>query len=350
MILWLSSLVLLHYAQATTNILTVKRVTPSTVATPTGDPNFEVIRPFANQHLADAFTNPYLMCDEWGSPVKELGKPAIDPGPPATTGKPHVGWHPHRGFDLLSVIKEGRGSHADSLGNVEIVRPGGIQWMRSGSGIEHAEGGGNPKGAAKHGFQIWINLPSHLKMSVPKYGTVQPEDIPKEDNTRIGGAMIHYLAGLGTPMIQAASFQERKDFTIIDVELPRNSTQIITIPLHFERVIAYSYRNTCTVAGRIVQPQKAATLTIGAIEVDAVGEQPEDDSESSRVATVELEGGSNGCAILIFAAKPMLEPIAWRGPIVMNTQAEIQQAYRDLRSGNFLKKSVGYDYRKRALT
>ena len=79
------------------------------------------------------------------------------------------------------------------MGNVAIVKPGGIQWMRTASGVEHAEGGGNPKNANKHGFQLWINLPSKLKMTTPGYGTVQPEDIPEQTST--SGVKTRYIAG-----------------------------------------------------------------------------------------------------------------------------------------------------------
>jgi quercetin 2,3-dioxygenase len=333
--------------------LIVKQVTPSTKANPTGDPNFSVIRPFANRYLKDVFTNPFLMCDEWGEITKELGKPAIDPGPPKVTGKRHVGWHPHRGFDIVSVIKEGRGAHADSLGNVEIVRPGGIQWMRTGSGVEHAEGGGNPEGAAKHGFQLWINLPSKMKMNEPSYGTVQPENIPEVDHTSNNGGLVRYLAGA---YHKSASFPDREDFTIIDVEIPPNATEIVSIPIIFERVIIYVYRGEGTISGRKVRPQRAAVLSIGAVEVDATMSvddkyQPFEELDMfDDVATVELAAGKQGYAVMIFAAIPLKEPIAWRGPIVMNKDSEIQRAYRELQIGTFLKKRVNYNYQERALT
>ena len=331
-------------------ILVVSGITPSTKANPTGDPKFTVTRPFSNRYLSDVFSNPFLMADEWGDPVKILGKPAVDPGPPSVTGKRHVGWHPHRGFDIVSVIKEGRGAHADSMGNIEVVRPGGIQWMRTGSGVEHAEGGGSPVGAAKHGFQLWINLPSHMKMNDPSYGTVQPEHIPQEDNTNKRGGLVRYLAGAYK---NSASFPDRKDFSIIDVELPANATQIVSLPLQFEKVIIYAYRGRGKIAGQLVRPQNAAVLTVGAVEVEATAVMEDVEPQEfhfNDLATVELQAGGKGYAVLIFAAVPLAEPIAWRGPIVMNTDREIEEAYRELRSGSFLKKRVGYDYKKKALT
>ena len=86
--------------------------------------------------------------------------------------------HCHAGFDILTYMKEGRGSHADSLGNVAVVRPGGIQWMRTGSGIEHAEGGGNPEGINKHGFQIWVSADSFLKKNEEPFAMPPPASVP----------------------------------------------------------------------------------------------------------------------------------------------------------------------------
>jgi redox-sensitive bicupin YhaK (pirin superfamily) len=150
--------------------LKVKDVKKSKVDYPTGDKKFSVLEAFPSPFNAVEEVDPFLICHEWGKSQKKIGVPAIDPGKAKEKQEKHVGWHPHRGFDIVSYVKEGRGSHADSLGNVAVVRSGGIQWMRTASGIEHAEGGGNPKSANKHGFQLWINLPSHLKMSKPSYG------------------------------------------------------------------------------------------------------------------------------------------------------------------------------------
>ena len=138
--------------------LRVLSAAPAHVSYPTGDKSFAVLEAFpGGGALAAERISPFLLAHEWGAVTKTLdGRVAPDPGPPSLREKAAtVGWHPHRGFDLLSYIKEGRGSHADSLGNVAVVRPGGVQYMRAGSGIEHAEGGGTPQGASKHGFQLW---------------------------------------------------------------------------------------------------------------------------------------------------------------------------------------------------
>jgi len=270
------------------------------------------------------------MADEWGKVTKQLGENAIDPGPPAQSGERHVGWHPHRGFDIVSYIKEGRGRHADSLGNQEIVRPGGLQWMRTGSGVEHAEGGGNPKGAAKHGFQLWVNLPSSQKMADPLYGMVQPETVPVLKRGE-GGALLRLLAGEG-----GACFPERLDMQIIDAELPPGTNLTHVLPLGFTTVLAYVYQGEGRVGGRTLRPQMAAVLTPAASATSTHG--------------IRLEAGSDseGLGVMLFLGKPIEEPIEWNGPIVMNTKEEIREAYHELENGGFLRKRADYDYRAAA--
>ena len=342
----------------TTPKLEVSRIANATISYPTGDPSFSVMQPFPNGIPAEE-ASPFLMCDEWGeiSPEKVLGVVAKDPGPPATQGGRHVGWHPHRGQDLISYIKEGRGSHADSLGNAAIVRPGGIQWMRAGSGVEHAEGGGNPPGAAKHGFQIWINLPASLKMARPDYGTVQPEAIPEIYGEQ-GGSVARFLAGGGgLPARRSASFNDRDDFVIIDVELPPGSSSYtLRLPARLSRVIAYAYQGRGTCGGKAVAPQQAAVMTTTSnkhkSQEEDSGEDHEDMVElelkelSDTATTTTTSSSSSGYAVLVFAGTPLQEPISWHGPIVMNTQEEVEHAFQELRNGGFLHHRAPYDYKE----
>ena len=102
--------------------------------------------------------------------------------------------HCHAGFDILTYMKEGRGSHADSLGNVAVVRPGGIQWMRTGSGIEHAEGGGNPEGVNKHGFQIWVSADSFFKKKTPHLGRRKPRGLHRPEGQLANGGVVEELS------------------------------------------------------------------------------------------------------------------------------------------------------------
>ena len=334
--------------------LKVADIKTSKVDYPTGDKKFSVLEAFPSPFDAVEEVDPFLICHEWGTSKKIMGMRAIDPGKPKEKQKKHVGWHPHRGFDIVSYVKEGRGSHADSMGNVAIVRSGGIQWMRTASGIEHAEGGGNPKNANKHGFQLWINLPSHLKMSKPAYGTIQPEKIPEmvsPDSVRT-----RYIAGWNS-----AAFLDRVgDFTIIDVEMPSNTKHKLHIPPHLlDTILVYSYRGSAgTVNLKKLKPHSIARLIVDSSKKnnkDDVHNKEEEEGirnganctnyNMDQSAIIELKSYNSDFGVIVFAGKRINEKIAWRGPIVMNTWGEINLAYKELRNGNFLKERVNYNYR-----
>lgn len=324
--------------------LKVVDIKKSQVDHPTGDPKFSVLEAFPSPFKRVEEVDPFLICHEWGKSTKQMGVAAIDPGKPKEKQKKHVGWHPHRGFDIVSYVKEGRGSHADSMGNVAIVKPGGIQWMRTASGVEHAEGGGNPKNANKHGFQLWINLPSKLKMATPGYGTVQPEDIPEK--TSASGVKTRYIAGW-----KSAAFLDRSDaFTIIDVEMPTNTQHVVHLPENLlETILVYAYRGeTGTVNKKHVSSAHIARLVIGDRLSGSDTKLPECNSDAtlsdSNYGVIELETKADEYGVIIFAGKRINESVAWRGPIVMNTWEEIDTAYKELRRGTFLKTRVNYDY------
>src|SRR5210317_2005349 len=120
--------------------------------------------------ISSEASDPFLMCDYFA--MAERTGPVTDPDDFP------VNWHPHRGFDIASYLKSGTGRHGDSLGNRETYETPGMQWMSTGSGVEHAEGGATKKGVFMQGFQIWINVPSQHKMDDPKYGTVPTQDLP----------------------------------------------------------------------------------------------------------------------------------------------------------------------------
>jgi redox-sensitive bicupin YhaK (pirin superfamily) len=144
------------------------------VTHPTGDPNFSVMQSFPAGFTAEE-SDPFLMCDKFG-PMLSQGKitdPDVFP----------VNWHPHRGMDILTYMRQGTGRHADSLGNRGEFASPGMQWISVGSGIEHAEGGGTPAGEYQDGFQIWVNVPSSRKMDDPRYGTEPPENLPILNHT-----------------------------------------------------------------------------------------------------------------------------------------------------------------------
>lgn len=320
----------------------VRAVAKAHISYPTGDKSFGVLEAFPSSQVPYEATSPFLLAHEFGKSTVPLGESCADPGPPKETGKPHVGWHPHRGFDIVSYIKEGRGQHADSMGNVAVVRPGGVQWMRTGSGIEHAEGGGNPKAANMHGFQLWINLPAKLKMSDPAYGTVQPEHIPE---TRYpSGVLTRSLAGLG-----AAALPDRTDFSIVDVQLPVGASHALAVPPGFTHITVYAYRGVGSAAGttlRLAQTGVVELLPPPGVAKDAAATAAVLASHNLNLEAI----GKEGFGAIVFLGRPLNEPVSWRGPLVMNTAAEIALAYQELRSGKFLKRRVPYDYRTEART
>ena len=137
--------------------------------------------------VPEAESDPFLMCDEFGpTPSKRAYGNDTDAGF-------DVAWHPHHGMDILSYMVEGYGRHADSMGNRETFASPGFQWMSVGSGIEHAEGGGTPAGQNTHGFQIWLKMPAAKMKDDPRYGTVQPDEIP---TVVLGaGGIVRVIAG-----------------------------------------------------------------------------------------------------------------------------------------------------------
>merc|ERR1719277_1258451 len=152
-------------------MMPVRYIRDAKTAHPTGDPSFEVKQCFPAAVPEDE-ADPFLMCDEFGPmPSKRAYGNDSDEGF-------DVGWHPHHGMDILSYIVEGRGRHADSMGNRETWDSPGFQWLSVGSGIEHAEGGGTPIGQNTHGFQIWLRMPTANMEDDPRYGVVNPPEIP----------------------------------------------------------------------------------------------------------------------------------------------------------------------------
>ena len=206
--------------------------------------------------------------------------------------------------------------------------------MRAGSGIEHAEGGGNPPHINKHGFQLWINLPSTMKMDQPAYGTVQPEAVPELRSS--GGGMSRFVAGKGS-----LALNDRDDFMIVDCELPANTSHVLEVPQHLVgTVIAYAYQGHGTIGAKSLRPRETAVLAPDPSQLGGVWAHPQ------AVGAIELRATSeSGLGVMVFVGQGLGEPIAWRGPIVMNTQAEIATAYSELRSGRFLAKRARYDYR-----
>lgn len=252
-----------------------------------------------------------------------------------------VGWHPHRGMDLCSYVISGKGRHADSMGNRGSFPTPGMQWLSAGSGIEHAEGGGTPVGEALEGFQIWINVPAHEKMKDPSYGTTTeplPLMIPAD------GVTLRLLAGVAGTSAQepqqegdegaalSGPFVTTAPVQMVDLMLAAGATYVHTVPAALDNCLVYVYRGAGWLAGEALAMHHVARL----------------DATSADLRQFSLTAGPDGLAVLVCAGKRLDDPIAWRGPIVMNTQQELERAFSEYRSGKFLRKRTAWDYKRLA--
>ena len=308
----------------------------SKTAYPTGNPNFAVVQPFPAA-FGEREIDPFLMCDEFG--------PAVSKGANADPDRFPVGWHPHVGMDICTYMREGVGRHADSLGNRGTFESPGFQWISVGSGIEHAEGGGTPAGQTKHGFQIWVNVPQCRKKDDPKYGTENSASIPYLALSE--HAKVRVLAGpvldtQGTSRV--GPFQTAQPVQICDFELGPGASCTHTVPAEMRSVLAYVYRGKGTVAGQQVAEKEVVKLAHGAA-AGAHSQLTASSADGQLTLTASAEGPMH---VLFFAGKPIGEPIAWHGPFVLNSRAELQQAFEDYQLRRIPHMRCDWDYKRAA--
>ena len=266
-------------------------------------------------------TDPFLMMDDFRNDVPahyERGFP----------------WHPHRGIETITYVLEGEVAHGDSLGNNGVLGAGSVQWMTAGSGILHQE---MPKGnvaGQMHGFQLWANLPSALKMTDPRYQDIAGNDVPQiiDDDGTVVKIITGNFWGKAGPVDGIAA-----DPLFLDVSIPPNGRK--TLPVD-TRANAFAY--VFAGQGSFVD----ASTPVGVrVEKEVAGEELNiRDMTGNRTLVrfgngddVTIQAGQDGVRFLLIAGRPLQEPVAWHGPIVMNTRAELQQAMRDLQNGNFIK-------------
>ncbi len=244
-------------------------------------------------------------------------------------------WHPHRGIETITYVLGGTVEHGDSLGNRGTLGAGDVQWMTSGSGIIHQE---MPKGDADgrmHGFQLWANLPASLKMTAPRYQDVKGADVPAvvdDDGTSVRVVCGNFWGKSG-PVDGIAA-----DPIYLDVSIPPGVKK--TLPVETSRH-AFSY--VFAGGGRFRDasaPRPVLTDRTGEIDEDPVPEMTGNRALVlfDRGDEVTVQAGDEGIRFLLVSGKPLEEPIAWRGPIVMNTDQELQQAFSELRAGTFIKR------------
>jgi quercetin 2,3-dioxygenase len=243
-------------------------------------------------------------------------------------------WHPHRGIETITYVLEGEVEHSDSLGNRGLLAPGSIQWMTAGSGIMHQE---MPRGNARgqmHGFQLWANLPSSLKMTSPRYQDIRGSDIPEiidDDGTRVK-VVVGQFWGQRGPVDGIAA-----EPMYLDVSVPpnlRKSLPVDTYANAFAYVFAGSgtFRDASRPVGVKVEKEfRGQELNVR----DLTGNRTLVRFDSGDAVTVQA--GSEGIRFLLISGRPLKEPVAWHGPIVMNTREELHRAMRDLQSGRFIR-------------
>ena len=242
-------------------------------------------------------------------------------------------WHPHRGIETITYVLAGTVEHGDSLGNRGSLGAGDIQWMTAGSGILHQEmPQGDPTGRM-HGFQLWANLPSRLKMTAPRYQDVSGKDVPEvidDDGTRVKIVCGSFWGKTG-PVDGVAA-----DPRYLDVFVPPGVRRRLGVETS-RHAFAYVFEGSGTFHDAS-EPR--------AVQTDIVGGPTRPDIVGNRSLVlfdsgdeVSVQAGDQGIRFLLVSGTPIEEPVAWYGPIVMNTRAELQQAYDELNRGTFIKTS-----------
>lgn len=243
-------------------------------------------------------------------------------------------WHPHRGIETITYVLAGTVEHGDSLGNRGTLGAGDVQWMTAGSGILHQEMPEGDSAGRMHGFQLWANLPSSLKMTAPRYQDVKAAEIPEiadDDGTSVRVVCGEFRGKRG-PVEGVAA-----DPRYLDIFVPPLVRK--TLPVETERhAFAYIFEGSGSF--------RAASQPFGVLTEKEIGGAEafirERTGNRSLVLfdsgdEITVEAGEEGIRFLLVSGKPLKEPVAWYGPIVMNTQAELQQAVRELRNGTFIK-------------
>jgi quercetin 2,3-dioxygenase len=243
-------------------------------------------------------------------------------------------WHPHRGIETITYVLAGTVDHADSLGNQGALGAGDVQWMTAGRGILHQEMPHGDTAGRMHGFQLWANLPSSLKMTAPRYQDVKGADIPEviDDDGTVVRIVCGEFWGKRGPVDGIAA-----DPRYLDVSVPPGRRKTLTVETD-RSAFAYVFAGSGTFADAS-QPQ--GVLTEKELDGREVVLRERTGNRSlvlfDRGDEVTVQAGDEGIRFLLVSGKPIREPVAWYGPIVMNTQAEIERAVAELRDGSFIR-------------
>jgi quercetin 2,3-dioxygenase len=243
-------------------------------------------------------------------------------------------WHPHRGIETITYVLAGQVQHGDSLGNHGSLGAGDVQWMTAGSGILHQE---MPQGDARgrmHGFQLWANLPSSLKMTRPRYQDVAARDIPEvvdDDSTRVRVICGDFWGQKG-PIEGVAA-----DPRYIDVSVAPGQRKRLAVETS-RHAFAYVFAGSGTFRDASA-PRQVQTEHVGGTDAAAGSDQTHNRSLVlfDRGDEIVVQAGDDGIRFLLVSGRPIEEPVAWYGPIVMNTNEQLRQALSELQAGTFIK-------------
>jgi len=242
-------------------------------------------------------------------------------------------WHPHRGIETITYVLAGTVEHGDSLGNRGNLGAGDVQWMTAGSGILHQEMPRGDAGGRMHGFQLWANLPSSHKMMKPRYQDVSAQEIPEvvdDDGTRVRIVCGEFWGKKG-PVEGIAADPRYLD---ISVEPGRRKRIAVDRSNH---AFAYVFAGS----GTFRDASEPRGVRNELAEEAGIIERGEAGNRSlilfDRGDEVVVQAGDEGIRFLLVSGRPIEEPVAWYGPIVMNTQEQLQQAIAELRAGTFIK-------------
>jgi redox-sensitive bicupin YhaK (pirin superfamily) len=219
--------------------------------------------------------------------------------------------HPHRGFETVTYMLDGRMRHRDSAGNEGLLSGGGVQWMTAGRGVIHSEMPEQEAGRME-GFQLWLNLPAKDKMCPPWYRDIPAAEIPRLDTPE--GVSVRVIAG-HSHGVDGAMQRQATEPLYLDLALPAGAVFEQSVP-SAHNAFVYVYRGELSIAGQAVPRQRMAILA----------NTPGSDG-------VRLQAGAEGARAILIAGQPLNEPIAQYGPFVMNSNEEIFQAVEDFRAG-----------------
>ena len=243
-------------------------------------------------------------------------------------------WHPHRGIETITYVLAGTVDHEDSLGNAGTLGAGDVQWMTAGSGIMHQEMPGASPTGQMHGFQLWANLPSQLKMTAPRYQDVKSGEIPvvvDDDGTAVRVIVGSFWGKTGPVDGIAAEPQS------LDISVPAGVTKRFAIDT-YKQTFAYVFEGAAVFAD-------ASAPSGVLLEKEVAGQEVNiRDLSGNRTVVrfgsgdeVVVQAGAEGVRFLLVSGAPIREPVAWHGPIVMNTREELRTAMRELGNGTFIK-------------